>query len=198
MLTCPLSAYQPKMIVLLDTEFTSLKRGQLLSVGMVTLDGREFYAELDLSSETGKKRVKASNTFVHDTVLSQWGRVPGSACSEYELGRRAGEWLLALAVEEGAKVEVAFDYRTDFELLESAIRESGIWDQVKDVVLPVYIDPLTANIDGEIAQEDTFRETFARSGLEPHHALADAIALRSAYVAIKAVVLSNIRDARQA
>ena len=34
------------MLVFLDTEFTNLLCPQLLSVGMVTLDEREFYAEI--------------------------------------------------------------------------------------------------------------------------------------------------------
>ena len=34
------------MLVFLDTEFTDLLNPELLSLGLATLDGREFYAEL--------------------------------------------------------------------------------------------------------------------------------------------------------
>ena len=62
------------MLVFLDTEFTNLLCPQLLSVGMVTLDGREFYAEIDLNTDCGKHRVKASSDFVRNgDVLAQWG-----------------------------------------------------------------------------------------------------------------------------
>ena len=33
------------MLVFLDTEFTDLLNPELLSLGLATLDGREFYAE---------------------------------------------------------------------------------------------------------------------------------------------------------
>ena len=38
------------MLVFLDTEFTDLLNPELLSLGLATLDGREFYAELDVKS----------------------------------------------------------------------------------------------------------------------------------------------------
>lgn len=181
-------------IVFLDTEFTDLKNPQLLSVGMVSLDGRnEFYVELDLDSDVGNNRVMASSNFVRDIVLPQWGRVHGAIGTELEMGRRAGEWLMGLANEGGVKVRVAFDYRTDFVLLEGVIRASGNWDQVKDVILPMYIDPLSSNIDGETAAENLFSAIFDGRGLEPHHALSDAIALREAY---KATVAQNCAGAK--
>jgi len=52
------------MLVFLDTEFTDLLNPELLSLGLVTLDGREHYAELDLTTDAGKARVKASSAFV--------------------------------------------------------------------------------------------------------------------------------------
>ncbi len=52
------------MLIFLDTEFTGLLNPELLSLGLVTLDGREFYAELDLTTDTGKARIKASSAFV--------------------------------------------------------------------------------------------------------------------------------------
>lgn len=170
------------VIVFLDTEFTDLKNPQLLSVGMVSLDDRKelFYVELDLESDFGKNRVQASSIFVRETVLPQWGRVHGAIGTELEMGRKAGEWLISLA-KGGVKVGVAFDYRTDFELLEGVIRASGIWEQVDEVIEPMFIDPMTANIDGETVLENCFS---TMCGLEPHHALADAIALRECYKAM--------------
>lgn len=48
-------------MIVLDTEFTSLLHPKLLSLGLVTLDGRELYAELDLRTDIGNTRVKASS-----------------------------------------------------------------------------------------------------------------------------------------
>ena len=47
---------------------------------------------------------------------------------------------------------------------------------------------LTGTVIGELAAEACFRELGAR-GLKRHHALADALALRAAYAAVKAEVL---------
>ncbi|SFC21674.1 hypothetical protein SAMN05216344_111100 [Polaromonas sp. OV174] len=185
------------MIVFLDTEFTDLLQPQLLSLGLAALDGRELYAELDLTTSIGKARVKASTDFVrHGCVLDQWGLVPGSSGTEWEMGRRAGEWLIGLAAEAGTKVEVAFDYSTDYELLECAVRESGIWDQVRDAVIPVNVNSITGTIDGELAAEECFRELGKRGGrgLKRHHALADALALRAAYMDVKAAALVHARS----
>jgi hypothetical protein len=52
------------MLVSLDTEFTDLLNPELLSLELVILDGREHNAELDLTTDTGKARVKASSAFV--------------------------------------------------------------------------------------------------------------------------------------
>ncbi len=175
-------------IVFLDTEFTDLRSPQLLSIGLVSLDDwqEEFYVELNLKSALGKQRLNASSNFVRDIVLPQWGRVHGAIRSNIEMGRSAGEWLLRLAKQGGVKVGVVFDFSADFVLLEAVIRDAGIWDQVKDVLLPMYIDPLTSKIDGEFALENFFRAVFASRGLAPHHALADAMALREAYKAMAA------------
>ena len=142
------------MLVFLDTEFTDLLSPELLSLGLVTLDGREHYGELDLSTETGQARVKASSDFVrHGGVLALWGRVPGAAGTQWEMGRRAGEWLLGLAAESNTRIEVAFDYSVDYELLAYAIRDAGLWDQVREVVLAVNVNAITGTIEGELAAE---------------------------------------------
>lgn len=35
--------------------------------------------------------------------------------------------------------------------MEYAIRDAGLWDQVREVVLPVNVDPITGTITGELA-----------------------------------------------
>jgi hypothetical protein len=175
--------------VFLDTEFTDLIHPELLSLGLVTLDGHEHYVELDLTIEVGQTRKQASSDFVQHGVLDMWGLIPGSACTELEMGRRTGEWLLKLATESGARVEVGFDYSTDYELMERVIRDSGLWERVREVVTPVDVGPLTGSPEGEIAADECFHELHRR-GLARHHALADANALRAAYIAVKAVSMS--------
>src|SRR5438552_19022095 len=53
----------------LDCEFTDLLHPELLSTGLVELAGDELYVELDLDTEVGRQRVKASSDIV------RWGGV---------------------------------------------------------------------------------------------------------------------------
>lgn len=181
------------MLVFLDTEFTDLLRPQLLSVGLVTSDlTLEHYAELDLSTDVGRARRKAASDFVQYEVLDQWGAVPGAKATESELGRGAGEWLLAQAIQSGGRVEVAYDFEADIEQLETAIREARLWERVGRVIVPVNVDQLTGTIEGELAVEECFR-SMQKRGLRRHHALADAYALACAYRAVKD---TNVRLSR--
>lgn len=173
------------MIVFIDAEFTDLQRPDLLSLGLVAIDGRELYVELDLASEVGLASKKRSTEFVHDHVLNQWGLVPGAACSYSDMGRRTGEWLIGVAQDSGTRVEVAFDYSPDFDLLKLAIRDSGLWKRVAEVVNPINIGDLVAGFDADLASEAAFKELKAR-GLARHHALADALALRESFQAVRA------------
>jgi len=184
------------MIVFLDTEFTDLLAPKLLSIGMVTLDGQEHYVELDLESDVGRRSMKAASEFVrYSGVIDQWGLVTGAKSTLWEMGRRTGEWLLNIAENTNARIEVAYDYSTDYELMEHVIRDAGLWQQVREVILPVNVNGITGTIDGELAAEECFRDLSMRGGrgLARHHALADALALKASYQAVKAIAL-NQRD----
>lgn len=173
------------MIVFLASEFTDLLDPQLLSLGLVAMDGREHYGELDLKTDVGQARVKASSDFVRSSgVLDMWGKVPGAIGTECELGRRTGKWLLGLAAEAQGKVEIAFDDSTDLQLLEYSVLDAGLWDQVRECVLPLNIDVLRVSIHGERAAEECYR-ALSKRGIGRHHSLADALALRAAYAAGK-------------
>jgi Protein of unknown function (DUF2384) len=171
----------------LDCEFTNFDAPALLSLALVDLSGNEHYVELDLDSDVGRERVKASSDFVREGgVLDQWGRVEGAKSLPWTMGRRTGEWLLGLADHTRTRVDVCFDYPTDWALLEGAIRESGLWHRVEGVVNPVDVAMLTGNIESELAAEACFESLRARD-LRRHHALADALALRASYKSIKGV-----------
>lgn len=173
------------VLCFLSTEFIGPLQPELLSLGLVTLAGAEHYVELDLTSEVGQARKRASSNIVqHGGIVDMWGLIPGAACTELEMGSRTGEWLLQVAQDFETHVDVAFDYSTDYELMKYAIRDAGLWDRVHEVVTPVDLGLLIGIPEGEIAAEGCFRELSSR-GLARHHALADAIALKEAYVAVK-------------
>jgi hypothetical protein len=176
------------MLVFLDTEFTDLAKPELLSLGMVALNGLEHYGELDLATDVGHTRVKAASEFVREVVLPQWGAVRGASCTELELGRRAGEFLLNLAGRlsaAGDPLTVAFDYEVDFRLLEDVIRQAGLIVQVREArVVPLNIGSLTDSMTGDSESEECIRSLVHR-GIGRHHSLADALALRAAYLGVK-------------
>lgn len=69
------------MLVFLDTEFTDLLSPELLSLGLVTLDGREHYGEFDSAPKQARPGVKASSDFVRHGGggISGDQSVPGAA-----------------------------------------------------------------------------------------------------------------------
>lgn len=173
------------MMVFLDTEFTNLETPALLSFSMVSMDGSEIYAELDLAMDPiGQTRLQASSNFTRNTVISQFGRLPKSKCSAKELGYRAGQWLIALAAGASEQITVAYDYDVDFDLLRDAMLEASIWDQVHPLLVPKNIDNITGSAEGARAAEASWLESSLYRGLERHHALADALTLRAAWRAV--------------
>jgi hypothetical protein len=172
-----------RQIAFLDTEFTDLVHNpELLSLGLVTLDGREHYVELDLTTPEGLARRRGAGAFAkHGPVLEQWGRVPSAACSYLEMGARTAAWLRERAAAAGGRIEVAYDYAMDWELFEYLLRDAGEWEWMRDILVPVDIDHVVARIEGELAAEAAFERIARERDLRRHHALADAWALRAAY-----------------
>jgi hypothetical protein len=169
-------------MVFLDTEFTNLNSPALLSFSMVSLCGLEIYAEIDLVEDSiSKERLRSCSDFTRDSVIPQFGRIPKSKCSAWELGCRAGEWLITRAADAGGQITVAYDFDEDFVLLKDAMVRASIWDRVTPLLVPENIDRITGRVEGVQAAEASWLETSLFRGLERHHALADALALRAAW-----------------
>lgn len=172
-------------MVFLDTEFTDLQFPALLSLAMVSIDGSEIYAELDLVQDPiGRQRLRASSKFTRTTVVPQFDRILGSKCSALDLGNRAGKWLIDLAANAGGQITIAFNYRGDIVLVQDAMSEAGIWNEVWRLVVPKDIAKITDCAQGELAAEASWLETSQFRGLDRHHALADALALKAAWLAV--------------
>jgi hypothetical protein len=175
-------------LVFLDAEFTDLTEPVLLSIGMVTADGREYYVELDRKNPANAATFDQAGEFaLYGGVLDQWGVVPGVAATAKELGERTAAWILETAARLGGPILLAYDYQADLDLLVKAIRDAGLWDAVREVMKPLHVDPTygsAANAEvAEDAVEICFDELRDRD-LYRHHALADAIALRAACAAV--------------
>lgn len=169
-------------LVFLDTEFTDVLLPQLLSLGLVGLDGREHYVELDLALEEGRQRTRRATRFVREVVLPQWGRYAAGADSLSGMQRKTSQWLRDIA--RAGRVEVAYDYVSDFQLLADLMRQAE--EQVPGgglKLVPINVSYLHS-IDGLERVRDAELHAQAVRGLQRHHALADACALRTMYLAV--------------
>jgi len=173
-----------KNILYLDCEFTDLLHPELLSLGLVSTAGEEHYVELDLDDPASAPTLSRASDFVrHNDVLAQWGRVPGSAGNLEQMGLRTARWVLDQAARYGQPTHIGFDYAPDYELFESHLRDTGQWDAVREAVLPLYVGEWTNRLDGNLGAAAAY-EWASKRGLDRHHALADAHALRAAHYAV--------------
>lgn len=159
------------MLVFLDTEFTDFVRPDLISLALVSEDGREFYAERTDYYTT------RCNEFVRETVQPLLGRVPGAACSRPELTDRVRDWFGQLA----EPVTVIYDYEWDWPLLAVAMLGRPHSKPPGDFAKQLYLDSRTITHPVfERAQTNTYTQDWPL-----HHALADARALMADYRAFR-------------
>ena len=160
------------MLVFLDTEFTCFERPTMMSLALVTEDGREFYAEC-----TDYPYEECSD-FVVNVVVPLLGQVDGAGSDRVTLSRRLRTWFETLP----EPATIVCDFEGDWRLLLEAL----------DVL---YFVALPANLEGKlilgnsIISDQVFEDSLNRTytvDWPPHHALADARALRNGYAAWKA------------
>lgn len=96
--------------VFVDTEFTDFINCDLISVGLVTEDGREFYGE------RSDFDVASCSEFVRTAVLPQLGRYPDCIFERDALRVALLSWLDQLTYEPQPRV-LCFDYGGDWDLL---------------------------------------------------------------------------------
>jgi hypothetical protein len=139
------------MRIFVDTEFTDFIDCDLISVGLVAEDGREFYGE------RSDFDMRACSEFVRAAVLPQLGQYPDRIFKREALAVELRAWLEQFSRKEG--LILSFDYGGDWELLIDLIAE-----------LPAncLAQQVNALIDVE-RLEMYFRKHGGR-----HHALSDA------------------------
>lgn len=93
----------------IDTEFTDFKASQLISIAIVSEDGREFYAEC-----SDFERPLCSD-FVRSIVLPQLGQFPDRSMPFAVLRVELQAWLLAVPLKP--KPVLCYDSNYDFELV---------------------------------------------------------------------------------
>lgn len=154
------------MIVFLDTEYTDPIQIDLISIGMVSEDGRaEFYTERD------DYRADDCNAFVKSAVLPLLDAPPANVVSRDELATRLLEWFATLP----RRIIIGCDDRTDYELLIDA--------------LDGQVPPNLAGIKDvrPLIDKTAFHAAACRYHQQPgcpwHHALHDARAHRAGWLA---------------
>ena len=155
------------MLVFLDTEFTDFTRPDLISLALVSDDGREFYAE-----RSDYDRSKC-NAFVIETVLPLLGRVPGAACTGAQITKRLRAWFEALP----EPATLIYDYEGDWLLLTNAILGRPHTKPPDNFGEPLHLDRSTIT---HPEFDTALNRVFTRQW-PPHHALADARALMAGY-----------------
>lgn len=142
------------MRIFLDTEFTDFIDCELISIGLVSEDGREFYAERN------DFNLARCNHFVQEAVLPLLGKGATIVGTEEEVAVALKAWLAPFD-----QVELCFDYEMDFELFYYLARDPDT------LVIPERIKG--HNIKREIDERDIERY-WQENGRKAHHALHDA------------------------
>lgn len=155
------------MLIFLDTEFTDFIDSDLISIGLVDENGREFYAELT------DYRQEACSDFVHEVVrplLKQHkDRVEGT---QWEVARALGEWLEPYRQDCAT---VCYDYNLDWYLMADLLRMLPDEDQPDFLTTRMIWGDLDQQaIEYYWAEADAF-------GHKQHHALYDARGNRYAF-----------------
>lgn len=163
-------------MIFIDCEFTGFTKPELLSIGLVTLDGQELYLEI-----AGSSPFTWASTFVLDTVRPQFGLMPRAVNTREQMGEIMGAWLLGL---NKSTVDIVYDYHADFDLLEQSLQCAGMWNQLKGMLQPTHVGYMLGHPVVEAAMHKSWLDSFAANGIERHHALADARALKCGYHAM--------------
>lgn len=140
----------------LDTEFTDFLDCELISIGIVTDDGREFYGErTDYDDST-------CSAFVREAVLPKLGKEPAVVGTAADLRTAVLEWLA-----EVGPIDIYVDYQTDWDLLIDLCYE------------------LPPTVRGKIGlfDEQEIERYWRENGRQAHHALHDARANRFSFIA---------------
>jgi hypothetical protein len=164
--------------VFLDTEWADLEGSELVSVGLVSMDGTQtFYAERDPLPQR-------PTDFVRSVVYPLLERGP-AAVPDAVFVHQLRSFLKSMR-----NPIVIYDYRNDGELLRAAIAGLDLLpselvhctDPPTEMTLSLLQDPVVAAL-----LEDWFA-AHPQEAARRHHALTDANALRMAWCAANGMV----------
>jgi len=155
-------------MLFLDTEFTDFINCDLISIGLISEDGRyEFYGErTDFNYDW-------CNDFVRSAVWAHLGEFPESKAKKHQLAERLYIWLGSQPYE----IEIACDSLIDWELMIDAL-DGKIPENVKGY------ENMCALIN-KSSFNKALHKYYETTGKPQHHALHDARAFRLGWLAVK-------------
>ncbi|MFZ6780437.1 hypothetical protein ACO0LD_26705 [Undibacterium sp. Ji83W] len=146
--------------IFIDTEFTDFLDLHLISIGLVSDAGEEFYAEVPYPDAS-------CSAFVREAVIPLLGRIPGAAMTRDSLCQQLLVWLTAIR-PDSENIEICYDYQTDWDLFIDAL----------DYQVPAWCCPrLVASDINEVLKYEFYK----KHGLPQHHAIYDARANLAAF-----------------
>ncbi|MFZ6731190.1 hypothetical protein ACO0LG_04620 [Undibacterium sp. Ji42W] len=146
--------------IFIDTEFTDFFDLHLISIGLVSDEVEEFYAEVPYPDAS-------CSAFVREAVIPLLGKIPGAAMAIDSLCQQLFAWLSAVR-PENSDIEICYDYQFDWDLFIDAI----------DYQVPAWCRRrlIASNINEVLKYE-----FYMKHGLPQHHALYDARANLAAF-----------------
>ena len=152
------------MKLFLDTEFTDFTDPELISIGIVDENGREFYGE-----SISFRRERCSS-FVVETVLPLLGQSDAIVGTLQHIAYKLEQWLEEYR-ECGAIICV--DYQTDWELFTILLSKLPKRSNMNFITC----QNIWNNLDGR-----SITQWWEDTQLPQHHALYDAHANRHGYL----------------
>ena len=161
------------MRIFFDTEFNGFhKVSILIAIGLVSEDGRECYVELPPKG----LHLDGAIEFVFARVVSQFGKIPGACASDrIEMSDRVAAFLNSF----DGPLELCYDSKLDWRHIETLI------DQDRALMFRVRRHEIAADVSSGLSRAAGAEAlaAVAHRGIGEFHALADAIALRAAWIA---------------
>jgi hypothetical protein len=149
------------MRLYLDTEFTDFIDSELISIGIVDENGREFYAE---RNDFPREECSA---FVNEIVIPLLGQNPdGLVLNRYQMVHALLQWLQPY--RDGGAI-ICVDYATDWHLFIDLMAGTSVMEFI------------TAELIWTDLDQQRISDWWKETGLPQHHALYDARANRHGY-----------------
>jgi hypothetical protein len=163
------------MYLFIDTEFVPSESGKslLLSIGLCGPRAEEFYAEHEVQVDAGV------DPFISDHVLPQLGHGGCVRGTLTEIGDALLHWLRQF---QGQPLELCYDFHVDRATFEELLHLAQTAHALE--VSPCHLGYLLEDEDGAKAADACWAELSRTRGVGRHHALADALALRSRFAAV--------------